>query len=101
MGKIFQHLKSDWYKYAIELIVITFGILGAYGLNSWNEGRKDKASKEYYLGKLLSSLERDSLQLESNIDRNEGVVARLDSALSVGRNPEPGKGAGGANRTHP
>ena len=36
MNKIFNHLKSDWYKYVLELIVITAGILGAYALNNWS-----------------------------------------------------------------
>ena len=40
MKKILKHLGTDWYKYLLELIVITAGVLGAFALNSWNEENK-------------------------------------------------------------
>ena len=40
MKKILNHLTTDWYKYLLELIVITAGVLGAFALNNWNEGTK-------------------------------------------------------------
>ena len=37
MKKILKHLKTDWYKYFIEILVVSFGILVAFGLNNWKE----------------------------------------------------------------
>ena len=40
MKHIIDHLTENWIKYGFETLVITAGILLAFGLNSWNEGRK-------------------------------------------------------------
>ncbi len=63
MKKIINHLKSDWYKYAIEMIVITAGILGAYALNNWNEERKNNQLELDIYENLYSSLKTDSVKL--------------------------------------
>ena len=40
MKEIVNHIRSSWYKYLLEIIVITFGILLAFGLNNWKESWK-------------------------------------------------------------
>jgi len=49
MKKILKHLKKDWYKYTLEIIVITFGILLAFALNNWNEDRKNEKLEAAFL----------------------------------------------------
>ena len=49
MKKILNHLGNDWYKYLLELIVITAGVLGAFMLNGWNENRKERIKEEQIL----------------------------------------------------
>ena len=56
MRKILNHLSTDWYKYLLELIVITAGVLGAFALNSWNENRKMRSEELIILKDIQSNL---------------------------------------------
>ena len=40
MKEIINHLKSEWWKYGLETIVVIVGILVAFSLDNWNENRK-------------------------------------------------------------
>jgi len=56
MRKILNHLATDWYKYLLELIVITAGVLGAFALNNWNENRKMRSEELIILKDIQSNL---------------------------------------------
>ncbi len=55
MKQIIDHLKLEWYKYVLEILVITIGILGAFALNNWNENNKSER-QEY---RILQSLHEE------------------------------------------
>ena len=40
--KIFKHLRSEWFRYGFETLAIVLGILIAFALDNWNDGRKQK-----------------------------------------------------------
>jgi len=63
MHKIFNHLRTDWYKYLLELIVITAGVLGAFTLNNWNENRKSDIEERRILTEILDNLIEDEIQV--------------------------------------
>jgi len=100
MRKILNHLATDWYKYLLELIVITAGVLGAFALNNWNEGRLENIEEvnmlisvkkdlentiqefEYLNGHRANILEctRELLELSSSDELNNDA---LDSLLGI------------------
>jgi len=89
MKKILTHLRTDWYKYLLELIVITAGILGAFALNNWNEGQKNKIKEADYIESLLQDLEKDSIAisnyfvlLEAGMEEFDLFQKRITSPLS-------------------
>lgn len=65
MKKILSHLNTNWYKYLLELIVITAGVLGAFALNNWNEDRKIQALEKKYFTNLKNDLEADLIGLDT------------------------------------
>ena len=92
MNKILQHLQSEWYKYILEILVITFGILGAFALNNWHEGRKDKRLLVNHLTKISENLSNDSMQLhELQQNRKEAVdqIADLIKILDTKEQVDP------------
>lgn len=61
MKRIITTLSKKWPEYFLEAIVIIASILGAYALDSWNEGRKEKEA-------LASVLKIIEFNLSSDID---------------------------------
>lgn len=74
MNKILQHLRSEWYKYALEILVITFGILGAFALNNWNESRKTEKRFRTILSLVKSDILSDIQEFDSaRLDYDERI----------------------------
>lgn len=72
MKKILTHLANDWYKYLLELIVITAGIIGAFMLNSWNVDNKNRTRELQYLQNIRLDLQKDlELLHELRVFRNK------------------------------
>ncbi|MGB5172914.1 DUF6090 family protein [Eudoraea sp.] len=67
MKKIIKHLKKNWYRYTLEIFVVIIGILIAFSLNNWNEGRKIKKTADTYKEKLINDLASDTIQINKFI----------------------------------
>lgn len=65
MKTILETLKKKWAEYLLEIIVIMIGIIGAYGLNNWNETRKNKLRTKSHLEELKAELLYDLSRLEN------------------------------------
>jgi hypothetical protein len=60
-------MKIDW-KYAIgELLIVTVGILIAFGLNNWAQGQQEKKKAHTYLESLAADLSADLEVLNDNL----------------------------------
>ena len=83
MKRIFETFMQKWPEYFVEMIVIVAGILVAFGLNNWNEQRKDKASEHKILRELKSDLEYNQIEIEGILARTKEELSRTDSLISL------------------
>ena len=87
MKKILNHLGTDWYKYLLELIVITAGVFGAFALNNWNESRKAFIEENRILANLNIEFRKNEKILDSSIVSLDKLIVGLDSLLTLTREP--------------
>lgn len=78
MKRILTTLLQKWPEYLLEMIVITAGILGAFALNNWNEGRNNTKQELYFLNRLEKEFASDSSELA-------GIVRILDRKVETAR----------------
>ncbi len=60
MKKLIEHLKLEWYKYFLEILVLIIGIYGAFALEEWKENRSNHKNEVSILEKLYSNLQSDT-----------------------------------------
>ena len=82
MKKIYDILKAKWAEYLIEMIVIIAGILVAYGLNSWKDGKTRSERSEEYLNAFLGDLADDTTSFNAAIQRIESNFQSYDQVLT-------------------
>ena len=68
MKKILETLKRKWAEYLLEIIVIMFGILGAFTLNNWNEARKNRKLEIAYLKNVNEEFKGNLIQFNQNLE---------------------------------
>ena len=71
MKRILTTLSQKWPEYTLEILVITIGILGAFALNNWNEGRKVRDSEVVILRNLKQELTKNKVDLENIVDQHK------------------------------
>lgn len=71
MKKILNHLRQEWYKYVLEILVVTIGILGAFVLNSWNENIKTEKLERDVLVQIKADLEDNLKDISEDLEKLE------------------------------
>lgn len=80
---IFNHLKSEWYKYIIEIIVVMLGILIAFNLEQWRDTRNNKKREIEILKEFKGALAADLMEMQNNISMHEYSILSSRMILQV------------------
>jgi hypothetical protein len=83
MKKILETLKQKWAEYLLEILVISFGILLAFGLNNWNEDRKDRILEKEYIIRLKNEMLSNLNLLEERKMFASFGIENVDRVLKV------------------
>lgn len=83
MKVIIKHFKKDWYKYLFDIIVVILGIMIAFGLNNWNESKKQLALEQQYYKDILQELNEDLLKIKENRAFNNYLIPRYKLAKEI------------------
>jgi hypothetical protein len=80
---IIYHLKSQWYKYVIEVVVVILGILIAYNLEQWRDGRTTKKREIEILKEFQRALSADLSEMHDNIQMHQYSILASRTILKV------------------
>jgi len=80
---IFDHLRSEWYKYVLEIVVVILGISIAFNLEQWSEMRNNKKREIEILKDLKSGLLSDLVEMGDNIRSHEYSIRSSKIILKV------------------
>ena len=68
MRKFLNILFQNWIKYGFETIVVTFGILGAFTLESWKDNRQEEKELLEIYRTIADDLHTDALALDTLLE---------------------------------
>ena len=83
MKRLFKTFAEKWPEYLLEIFVITLGILGAYMLNNWNEGRKQNLATKDALTNVLEDLKQDSIQFGYHLKNSRYLEHNLSRTIHI------------------
>ncbi|WP_420316977.1 DUF6090 family protein [Ekhidna sp.] len=82
MKKILTTLSQKWPEYLLEILVITIGILGAFGLNRWNEQVRFENEQAQIIANLNEEFTTNVESLNSQIARLERKIRACSQIMS-------------------
>jgi hypothetical protein len=83
MKNLLNHIKEEWYKYVLEIIVIVGSILGAFGLESWDEDMKLRNNEKQILIELKTELENNKIYLDTALNFHKTSHDHCLSILNI------------------
>ena len=73
MNKILKHLKKNWIRHGFETLAVLLGVLAAFTLNSWYEGRKDRLLEREYSRNINQEFKMNRVQFEERLETFRGI----------------------------
>ena len=70
-------LKIDWKNHLVEFVLITLGVLIAFGLNAWYESRQERKQTRLYLEGIVDELKTNRAELAEKHAYHEELLQRL------------------------
>lgn len=69
--------KSDtWSKFVLEFVSVFIAVVFAFGLNNWNDNRKDQNAEKKVLREIVNGLTQDLKDIDVNVrGHKEGIAA--------------------------
>ena len=83
MNKINAHIKSEWYKYILEIFVVVIGIMVAFSLNTWKESVKLKSMEMELYSDLIQELRIDLDEIQGKRSYNKRYLSRFNNASEI------------------
>lgn len=83
MKRIIQHLKKEWYKYLLEILVVIIGIMIAFSLNSWRASHQTKEMVQQYYRDISQALSEDLMEVIGNREYNHRYMERYQDASAI------------------
>ncbi|MDG1490823.1 MAG: hypothetical protein P8R43_02950 [Planctomycetota bacterium] len=89
MRRAFHPIKSSWYQYFLEVLVIVVGVLGAFALNNWNESRLNRALEQEVLEQLSADLGRTLQSIQRSSSAHLWTIEQAETLLVHMAGDEP------------
>ena len=83
MKKLLETLQRKWAEYLLEMFVITFGIIGAFMLNSWNEGRVNYNHAIDYHRRILVNFDQLIDQNQSRLLKSQNILDAVVHSIDL------------------
>lgn len=83
MKKNIDNIKTEWYRYIIEILVVVIGIMVAFSLESWQDRKKDSIERQELYGDFIQELEKDLFEIKGNIEFNQRFLSMYERASEI------------------
>ena len=89
LRRITKHVKDqNWFAVALDFVIVVLGILIAFQITNWNEGRGDEKLRVHYLERLQSDLTETIEYLSANEDRSRQKVEVIEAFVATLNDPD-------------
>ena len=84
LRRITKHVKDqNWFAVALDFVIVVVGILIAFQITEWNQGRSNEKLRVQYLERLQTDLNETIKYLSANEDNSEQKIEVVDAFVAT------------------